>query len=66
LTAQTNIFEINIYIHFDTTSDVNFKIIENGGSIIPGVVNKKYSLYSFYRFWKFLAAFTKKKQALAK
>lgn len=41
LTAQTNLAEDQyIYISTPNSSDVNFKIIENGGAIIPGVVNK--------------------------
>jgi gliding motility-associated-like protein len=41
LTAQNNLAEDQyIYISTPSTSDVNFKIIEIGGNIIPGVVNK--------------------------
>ncbi len=41
LTAQNNLAEDQyIYISTPSTNSVNFKIIENGGNVIPGIVNK--------------------------
>lgn len=65
LTAQNNFAEDQyIYISTPNTSNVNFKIIENGGSIISGGVNKNTPYIHYIGSGNFSQLFTPKTSIL--